>query len=85
MKPLTGLYHLLDANTLTFSNSEGFVFLVENTFFPPIEMEKIILDPSSCWPTSMLIHSPVEGRTLKYLEKLGLPLTAEDIRKPREE
>ena len=33
----------------------------------------------------MLIHSPVEGRALKYLEKLGFPPTAEDTRKPLEE
>ena len=38
MKPFTGLYHLLDAKTWTFSNSEGSVFLVENTSFPLMEM-----------------------------------------------
>ena len=39
MKPLSGEYHLLDVKTWTFSNAEGLEFLVENTFFPPIEME----------------------------------------------
>ena len=39
MKPLTGEYQLLDVKTCTFSNAEGFEFLMENTFFPPIEME----------------------------------------------
>ena len=38
MKPLTGEYQLLEAKTWIFSNSEGFQFLVEKTFFPPIEM-----------------------------------------------
>ena len=39
MNPLTGEYHLLDAKTCTFSNSDGLEFLVENTLFPPIEMK----------------------------------------------
>ena len=85
MNPITGEYHLLEAKTWTFSNSEGFEFMVEKTFFPPIKMEYIILDSSSCCPTSMLIHSPDDGRGLKYLAKLGFPPTAEDMRNPREE
>ena len=39
MKPFTGKYHLLDVNTWTSLNAEGLEFLVENTFFPPIEIE----------------------------------------------
>ena len=39
MKPLTGEYHLLAVKTWTFSNAVGFEFRMENTFFPPIEME----------------------------------------------
>ena len=85
MKPLAGEYQLLEAKTWTFSNSEGFEFLVVNTFSPPMRMVYIILDACSCWRTSMVIHSPEEGSILKYLEKLNLPPTAEDIRKPLEE
>ena len=33
----------------------------------------------------MLIHSPAEGRVLKYLEKLDFPPTEDDTRKPLEE
>ena len=39
MDPLTGEYQLLEAKTWTFSNSDGFEFLVEKTFPPPMEME----------------------------------------------
>ena len=39
MKPLTGEYQLLEAKTFTFSNAEGFEFVVENTLFPPMLME----------------------------------------------
>ena len=39
MKPLTGEYQLLQAKTWTLSNSEGSEFLVENSSFPPMEME----------------------------------------------
>ena len=38
MDPLTGEYQSLEAKTWTFSNSDGFEFLVWNTFLPPIEM-----------------------------------------------
>ena len=47
MEPLTGEYQLLEAKTLTFSNSDGFEFLMEKTCPPPMEMEQIILDASS--------------------------------------
>ena len=37
--PLSGEYQLLAENTFTFLNSDGFEFLIENTFFLSILME----------------------------------------------
>ena len=68
MTPLIGEYQLLEANTFTFSNSDGLEFLTENTLFPSMEIEYILFAPISSWPTSMLIHFPMAGRGLKNLE-----------------
>ena len=39
MNPSNGVYHSLEAKTLTFWNVLGFEFVTEMTFFPPIVME----------------------------------------------
>ena len=39
MNPSNGVYHSLEAKTLTFWNVVGFEFVTEMTFFPPIVME----------------------------------------------
>ena len=86
MDPVKDEYQPLDVKTFTSLNSDGFVFVIEKTFVPPMMMQQIILPKSSSWPTSMLIHSLVEGSHLLliHLGQLYFPLTADEMRNPRE-